>query len=528
MLDILIKNARILDGTGNPWQPGDVAIQDGRIAAMGRVEGEAAQTIDAAGLFCTPGFIDPHGHDEGYALTDEETHAKLSQGVTTDVSGNCGLSLAPVSPDHAAELAAAVALLTPPKNLKDFSTFDDFLRAMEARPHAINLAYQVGHGALRIAVTGMENRPATAKELDAMCGMLREALQSGAVGMSVGMLYPPGNIATQDELVALCRILRDYDRIMTIHIRDEADRVVESVKEAIDLARLSGCFVNISHHKALGLSNWGKVDTTLGLIEEANAQGVAVGFDQYPYNANCTGLNTILPPSYLLTDQTELVSNLRTKEFREQVRHAIMNPTEIWDNYARNVGMDRTLVIKADATPEAVGIRVSEYAAARGLEPLDAAFQLLADNNLDVVAVYFSISDEDIATVMRNINGMFGSDGIYVPGGKKTHPRIMGTMPRVLGHYVREKGVLRLDEAVRKMTSLPARRMRLARKGLLLEGYDADIVLFDAATVTDTADFIKDSYAPNQGIRHVIVNGRIAMTDNIYTGAASGRVYRAR
>jgi N-acyl-D-aspartate/D-glutamate deacylase len=190
--------------------------------------------------------------------------------------------------------------------------------------------------------------------------------------------------------------------------------------------------------------------------------------------------------------------------------------------------MDRTLVIKADATPEAVGIRVSEYAAARGLEPMDAAFQLLADNNLDVVAVYFSISDEDIATVMRNINGMFGSDGIYVPGGKKTHPRIMGTMPRVLGHYVREKGVLRLDEAVRKMTSLPARRMRLARKGLLLEGYDADIVLFDAATVTDTADFIKDSYAPNQGIRHVIVNGRIAMTDNTYTGAASGRVYRAR
>lgn len=528
MLDLRIINARIVDGTGNPWRQGDVGVKDGRIVALGRVEGEAANTIDAEGACCAPGFIDPHAHDEGYALTDEATAAKLSQGVTTDVSGNCGLSLAPVAPAYAGELAKAMALLSPPSYMKDFTTFDAFLRKMESLPHSNNLAFQVGHGALRIAVTGMENRPATPKEMDTMQGLLREALESGAVGMSIGMLYPPGNIASQEELVALCRTVRRYDRMMTIHMRDEADKVIESVDEAITLARLSGVAVNISHHKALGLGNWGKVNTTLEMIDEANRQGVEVGFDQYPYNANCTGLNTILPPSYLLSDQDALVEKLRTPKFRKKILGEIMNPTETWDNYGRNVGMDRTLIIKADATPEAVGIRVSEYAEKRGIDPFDAACDLLVANNLDVVGVYFSISDDDIATVMRNKYGMIGSDGIYVPGGKKTHPRIMGTMPRVLGRYVRELKVLELEEAVRKMTSLPARRMRLANKGLLLPGYDADITIFDPATVGDTADFVNDSYAPNQGIRCVIVNGTVAMRDNVYTGASPGRVYRAR
>ena len=528
MLDIRITNGRIVDGTGNPWRQGDIGVKDGRIVAIGRVEGEASLTIDASGLCCAPGFIDPHAHDEGYALSDEATMAKLSQGVTTDVSGNCGLSLAPVSPRYAGELAAAMALLSPPANLADFQTFDAFLQTMEARPHAANMAFQVGHGALRIAVTGMENRAPTAQEMDTMQGLLRESLESGAVGMSIGMLYPPGNIASQDELVALCRTVATYDRMMTIHIRDEADKVIESVEEAITLARLSGVAVNISHHKALGLSNWGKVEKTLALIEQANAQGIEVGFDQYPYNANCTGLNTILPPSYLLSDQKELVKKLGDPQFRKQLVAEMMHPKEVWDNYARNVGMDRTLIIKAEATPEAVGIRVYESAAKRGIDPLDAAFDLLVANTLDVVGVYFSISDDDIALVMRSVYGMIGSDGIFVAGGKKTHPRIMGTMPRVLGRYVRELGVLRLEEAVRKMTSLPARRMRLANKGLIQTGFDADLTLFDPATVADTADFVHDSYAPNQGIRWVIVNGVVALRDNVYTGAASGKVYRAR
>lgn len=528
MLDIKITNARIVDGTGNPWRQGDLGIKDGRIVAVGRAEGDAAETIDAAGLCCAPGFIDPHAHDEGFAFTDEVMFAKLSQGVTTDVSGNCGLSLAPVTPEHKDELQSAMALLTPPPFFGEFRTFDDFLSKMASFPHATNLAYQVGHGALRIAVSGLENRPLTAKETDVMHGLLREALESGATGMSIGMLYPPGNIADKDEFVGLLRILRRYDRMMTIHIRDEADGVVESVAEVIELARLSGAAVNISHHKALGLSNWGKVETTLGMIEDANREGLEVGFDQYPYNANCTGLNTLLPPSRLLGDRKALLQKLRDPAYRKTLVNEIMNPKEAWDNYGRNVGMDRTLVIKAEATPEAVGIRVSEYAERKGLDPFDAAFDLLADNGLDVVAVYFSISDDDIATVMRNIYGMVGSDGIYVAGGKQTHPRIMGTMPRVLGHYVRDLGVLRLEEAVRKMTSLPARRMRLAKKGLLMEGFDADVTLFDPQTVRDNADFIKDSYARNEGIRTVIVNGKVAMRDNTYTGAASGKVIRAR
>lgn len=528
MLDILIKNARIIDGTGNPWYRGNVGIKDGQITSLHSVEGEATTTIDATDLCCTPGFIDPHAHDEGYAYFDEATQAKLSQGVTTSVSGNCGLSLAPVNPRYLADFSKAMSLLTQPPNVGTFTSFDAFLRAMEAKPHGINHAFMVGHGALRVAVSGLENRPATAKEVDVMQGLLNEALESGAVGMSIGMLYPPGNIASQEEFVSLCRIVHKHGKIMTIHIRDEACQVVESVAEAIEIARQSGVSLNISHHKALGVTNWGKVKTSLAMIEKANEEGLEVGFDQYPYNANCTGLNTVLPPSVLLGDQARLCQQLRTPEFRKQMLHDIMHPTECWDNYGLNVGMDRTLIIKADATPEAVGMRVADYAAQKGIDPMDAAFDLLVANALDVVAVYFSISDDDMATLMHSVYGMFGSDGVFLPNGQKTHPRIMGTMPRVYKHYVRELGVLGLEEAVRKMTSLPARRMRLGQRGLLLPGYIADVTLFDPHAIGDSADFIKDSYAPNTGIRYSIVNGTLAMQDNCYTGAASGRVWRGR
>lgn len=528
MVDILIKQAKVVDGTGNPGFTADVGVKQGKIIEIGVIDKQADLVIDGRGLCVAPGFIDPHAHDDGCAFFDEPVINKLSQGVTTDISGNCGQSLAPVSERYWQDNRKVHTLINPPECMHEFTSFDQFLKTIESKKIGINMGFLVGHAALRIAVMGLENREPTQSEMKRMKAYLRAALEEGALGMSAGLLYPPGSIAKQDEFVELCKVIKEKNAIFTIHIRDEGDYVIESVAEAIEIAKQSGAFVNISHHKAIGKKNWGKVKTTLSMIEEANRQGIDVGFDQYPYNANCTYLNTILPPSYLVGDLTKLVGNLQNKQFREETKAAILSCREKWDNFVVNVGFEGMLLIKADKTPDAVGTTVAEYARMISQDPFDTALDLLVANNLEVIAVYFSMSDDDVEEVMRNPYGMVGTDGIYMRNKEKTHPRVSASFPRVLGRYVREKQVLRLEEAVRKMTSLPAQRMRLRNKGLIKEGFDADLVIFDADEIIDTADFIKDSYAPNAGLKYVIVGGKVALKDNTYTGAASGQVIRRK
>jgi N-acyl-D-amino-acid deacylase len=528
VFDILVKQARVIDGTGNPWFKADVGVKDGKIVSIGRINGKADTVIDGEGLYLSPGFIDPHAHDDGCAFFDEAVINKLSQGVTTDVSGNCGQSLAPVSERYWQENRKVHTIINPPECMRSFITFDEFLKIVEKKRLGINMGYLVGHAALRIAVMGLENRQPTDQEMQQMKDYLTEALDSGALGLSFGLLYPPGSIASKTEFVELCKVIKEKDAIFTIHIRDEGNNVIESVAEAIEIAKCSGAMVNISHHKAIGKANWGKIKTTLGMIEEANKRGIEVGFDQYPYNANCTYLNTILPPSYLLGDLSKLVHNLGIAEFRAKTKADILAYKEKWDNYVVNVGFEGMLVIKAEATPDAVGKSVAEYARSIGADPFETALDILIANNLEVIAVYFSMSDDDVEEVMKNPYGMVGTDGIYMRNKQKTHPRVAASFPRILGRYVREKQVLRLEEAVRKMTSLPAQRLRLKSKGLIKEGFDADLVVFDANTIIDNADFVNDTYAPNTGIQYVIVNGKLALVDNKYTGTAAGKVIRRK
>lgn len=528
VFDIIVRQARIVDGTGNPWFTDDVGVQDGKITRIGKIDEKAGVEIDGKGLYLSPGFIDPHAHDDGCAFFDEAVINKLSQGVTTDVSGNCGQSLAPVSERYWQENRKVHSIINPPEGMQSFTTFAGFLETIAGRRLGINMGYLVGHAALRIAVMGLDNRQPTDRELQQMKDYLTEALDSGALGLSIGLLYPPGSIASRNEFVELCRIVKEKDAIFTIHIRDEGNNVIESVQEAIEIAEQSGALLNISHHKAIGKANWGKIKTTLKMIEDANRRGIEVGFDQYPYNANCTYLSTILPPSYLVGDPAELVRNLGIPEFREKTKADILAFTEKWDNYVVNVGFDGMLMIKAESTPAAVGRTVGEYARSIGADPFDAALDLLIANNLEVIGVYFSMSDDDVEEVMRNPYGMVGTDGIYMRNKEKTHPRVTASFPRILGRYVREKKVLRLEEAVRKMTSLPAQRLRLKSKGLIKEGFDADLVVFDANTIIDNADFVNDSYAPNTGIKYVIVNGKLALVDNQYAGTASGKVVRRK
>lgn len=526
MFDTIIKKVRIIDGTGNPWFKADVGIKKDKITDIGNLQGDAVTVINGEGLYLSPGFIDPHAHDDGCPFFDEAIFNKLSQGVTTDISGNCGQSLAPVSERHWQENRKVHTLINPPDCIDSFKTFDHFLNTIEGKRLGINTGYLVGHAALRIAVMGLDNRQPTSSELEQMKDYLREAFDSGALGLSAGLLYPPGSIASKDEFIELCKIVKERDRIFTIHIRDEGNNLIESVAEAIDIARQSGAFVNISHHKAIGKNNWGKVKTTLQMIADTNRDGVEVGLDQYPYNANCTYLNTILPPSYLLGDTISLMKNLTEPKFRENTKSDILSCKEKWDNFVVNVGFEGMLIIKADKTPDAVGKTVAEYARIIGNDPFETALDILIANNLEVIAVYFSMAEEDVEEVMKSPYGMFGTDGIYMKGNQKTHPRVKASFPRVLGYYVREKQILKLEEAIRKMTSLPAQRLRLKNKGLIKEGFDADLVIFDANTINDNADFVKDTYAPNSGIKYVFVNGKIALKDDEYTGIAAGKVIR--
>ena len=526
MFNIIIKRVRVIDGTGNPWFEADVGVKNGKIAVIGKTDAEAELLIDGTGLYVSPGFIDSHAHDDGCPFFDPAVINKLSQGVTTDISGNCGISLAPVSALHWQVNTLVSSFLNPPDCMQSFTTYESFLNTIEKKPLGINMGYLVGHGALRIAVMGLDSRQPSRQEMNRMKDYLIEALDSGALGLSAGLLYPPGSFAGRDEFIELGKVLKKYDAIFTVHIRDEAKNVVESVEEVIDIARQSGAFLNISHHKVIGKTNWGKVKDTLRMIDNANKSGIGVGFDQYPYTANSTTLSSILPPSCLVGDIHKIISNLRNPDFRESIRNAIFAHAEKWDNYVLTVGFDGMLVIKADATPDAVGQTIEQYANSIGKDPFDAALDLLIDNDMNVFSIYFSMSEADVEEVMKCPYGMVGTDGIYVRNREKTHPRVNASYPRILGRYVREKKILRLEEAVRKMTSLPAHRFRLKGKGLIKEGYDADLVIFDAEKILDEADYVKDCYAGNTGIKCVIVNGRLSLIDNKYVGAAAGKVIR--
>ncbi|HWR29145.1 MAG TPA: D-aminoacylase [Negativicutes bacterium] len=528
MFDLLIRGAKVLDGTGNPGYFADVGVIDDKISFVGKCDRTVKSVIeiDGKGYCLSPGFIDSHAHDERCVFFDNRIFNKLSQGVTTTISGNCGTNIVPCSEMHFEELRQTNTVGIP-ERMNEFTSFRRFLDIVDEQKTAINVGFLAAHNAIRIAVMGLENRHATADEIKHMEEYLKEALDSGALGLSAGLFYPPGGIAHIDELVALCRIVADYGRIFAIHIRDEASQLVESVEEAIELGRRSGVFVNISHHKAMGQPNWGKVKQTLRMIDDANKNGIEIGFDQYPYNAASAPLRGVLPPSYLRSDWPTLVANLRRPEFREKAKADILAGSEIWDNYIVSVGFDRMLVMTAVASPDAVGKTISEYAEMKGIDPFDAIFEILADNELVAVGVYFSISDVDIEEVMKNPYGMFGSDGIYPPSPLRAHPRVKGTFPRILGRYVRDKGILRIEEAIRKMTSLPAQRFGLQKKGLIKQGFDADLVIFDSKTIIDCADFVHDCYAPNIGLAYVIVNGKIAFNNNQYTGTQSGKVIRA-
>jgi len=472
--DLIIRDALLIDGSGAPAQRGDLAVKDDRIVEIGDLSKQkGAREISAKGLALAPGFVDTHTHDDRALLTDPLMECKISQGVTTVVAGNCGISLAPLTIDRYPPPPLDI-IGREPKQF--FATFDAYLSALDKDPPALNAVCQVGHSTLRVGVMQRLDRAADAKEIDAMRRTLDQALGQGAIGLSTGLYYPPAKDAPTDEIVALTRIVRAHGGIHTTHMRDEASHLLESVHESISIGKSADVPVVISHHKATGIPNHGMVKESLALIAEAR-KSQKLGLDAYPYVAS----STMLDPS----------------------RIALAS---------------KVIVTWSKARPEFAGQMLDEIAKALKTTPEDAAAQLLPAG-----AIYFMMSEDDVRRVLSFPHTMIGSDGL--PHDEHPHPRLWGTFPRVLGHYARDVKLFTLEEAVRRMTALSAAQFGLTDRGVLRPGAYADLVLFDPATIADAATFDKPK-TPATGIAEVFVNGRSVWKDGHATGNRPGRALR--
>lgn len=526
MLDILITNATILDGTGAARRRGSVGIEDGKITYVGPSLPEAIEVLDIQGHVVAPGFIDVHGHSDLFAFIDPLRDSKLKQGITTEIAGQCGLGPAPVSRRHLDAYHGYFERQGIPAypDCAGFTSIGAYMDYMETMSLGINLALFIPHGALRMAVMGLSPACPGTREIHAMKALVEEGMRSGALGLSTGLMYAPGSFAEREEIEALCKVVGKFGGIYTSHIRNQGALLVESVAETLDVGRRTGARVNISHHKASGKANWGKVDTTCRMLDEA---GEWATHDVYPYTASSTMLSATLPPSCFAEGQEALIARLKDPSYVKELQTRIYNPIEEWDNDVLESGFSSLLIIQAPKTPDAVGKTLAEYAKTRGIAPFDAYVELLVINELAAIHVCHSMAEADVVTLLRHQRCMIGTDALYVPGMPMTHPRAIGTFPRVLGRYVREQNILTLEEAVRRMTYLAAKTYSLTGKGAIREGYDADLVVFDPHSVCDRSDFTAP-LQDNVGISHVIVNGTFALKNGKLTGAKAGRLVRVR
>ena len=470
--DLLIKGGTVIDGTKAPRFDADVGITDGRIAAIGKLAGHTAdKTIDATGRIVAPGFIDSHTHDDAAVLSQADMSFKVSQGVTTVVAGNCGISAAPLRRDM--ELPMPLNLLEAPPEER-FTTVAAYLDALRAKPSTVNVAAMVGHSTLRAVTMESLDREATPEEITAMQALVQEALDAGAIGMSTGTFYPPAVKATTEEIIEIGRPLTAHNALYVTHMRDESGKVMESLEETFRIGLELDIPVVVSHHKVQNSPNFGKSAVTLPFIQET-MKHQCVSLDCYPYTAGSTMIRT-----------------------------------------DRGMLDGRVLIASSVPHPECAGRDLDDIAAEWGVAKDEAARRLQPGS-----AIYFLMDENDVQRILAFDETMIGSDGI--PVGESPHPRLWGTFPRVLGHYARDVGLFPLETAVWKMTGLTARNFGLDKRSTLHVGHHADVVIFDAATIKDSATYARPT-TPAEGIDTVIVNGTIAWQAGNHTGARTGQV----
>lgn len=524
MFDTLIRNGQIVDGTGAPWFYGDVAVSGDTIQAVGNLsQADAKKTIDARNQLVCPGFVDPHTHSDFPLFDNPAPDYKLRQGITTEVIGNCGISLAPLEDATRSELEKYVGFIKTGSGW-DWHGFDEYLDAIEQRVASrTNILALVGHGTLRIAAMGFRPGEPTQTEMDKMKALLAAGMDAGALGMSSGLVYPPGSFSKTDELIELARVLVPYGGIYCTHIRGELDTLIEAVAEAIEIGRQAGVPVQIAHHKAMGSHMWGRTKDTLARIDEARKEGIDVTADVYPYTASSGPLHAMLPPWAAEGGVKAILERMGDPSARQRIQKDMEQGLPGWSMF-KGIGWDRIMIAQS-ADTALQGRTMAEIAEARGQDDFQCAFDILLADNGGTRIIKHAASEDDLERVLQHPAVMVGSDSSVVTG--HPHPRNYGSFPRVLARYVREKNVLGMETAIQKMTSLSALRCGIYDRGILRPDMKADVVVFDPHTVSDRSTFT-DPHHYATGISWILVNGQVALENGETTGQTAGLLLRRR
>jgi N-acyl-D-amino-acid deacylase len=498
-VDIIIRNGKILDGTGNSWYYGDVAVKAGHIVKIGKLTNyTAARKIDARGMYVSPGFIDVHTHIEGDEVVNPAASNFIYDGVTSVVTGNCGSSEV---------------------------DFVKYFAKLDSLKLAINVASLIGHNDVRKAVMGRANREPTPTELEKMKGLVAQAMQAGAVGISTGLIYIPGAYAKTNEVVELAKVAAAHNGVYASHIRDEGDSVQYAIREALLVGREAKMPVEISHFKVGGQQNWGRSDETLAIIKDARNEGLDVTIDQYPYTASSTSLSTLLPDWVLSDGQDSIVKRLKIPEIRKQVKDIMQQ--RLQKRKLKHFDFARVASFKADSAYN--GKSIEEINLLKGRkhkadEEAETILDMMEQGGAGMV--FHGMSEADVKNIMQYPFNMFASDAsIRIFNSGVPHPRGYGTNARVLAKYVRDEKVISLEEAIRRMTSLPAQKFHLSNRGLLKEGYAADILIFNDKEVQDISTF-KKPHQYTKGFKWVLVNGRVEVENGLQNETRSGEIMR--
>ncbi len=529
--DLILRGGTVYDGSSADARPyiADIGITDGLIMAIGDLRAAAAGSeYDAAGLVVAPGFVDIHTHSDISLGYNPRQASSISMGVTTQIVGNCGLSIGFATDTDTFNFEKR--WLAPHRSRITWSSYGEHLDRIDSGGSGNNIVPLAGHGTLRKRIMGEEDRVPTSAEMNEMQVELDTAMKNGAWGFSSGLEYPPSSFATESELIELCRVVSHHGGLYATHMRNEGDTLVEAVQEALNVSEGANIPLQISHHKSEGQANWGKVKTTLQMIESARARGADVQTDQYPYTAFMTSLGVQTLPRHALTGSSEEVAaRLLNPVQRAAIRREMLAAHPEWNDASETSVWAGMQIGVCRQRPQVQGKTISLLAANAAVHPVDYVLDLLSEGGY-VSAINFAIGEEDIAAVMRYPWTSIGSDGSGTdPQGPTAtdmiHPRTCGTFTQVLGRYVRELGVLNLGEAIYRMTGLPAFRMGLVNRGRIAVGCHADITLFSAETVSDTATFAQPQQL-STGIRAVLVNGRFALKDGALTGELAGKLLR--
>jgi dihydroorotase/N-acyl-D-amino-acid deacylase len=528
--DIIIHNGHIIDGSGNPWYGADIAIQGDRIVRIGKLENAAGKrVIDASGLVVAPGFIDMLGQSETALLIDNRAISKLSQGITTEITGEGGS----IAPQDDLTLAALQPSIEPYHLKVDWTDLNGYFRRLESNGTPINLGTYVGAAQVREAILGDVNRAPTAEELEKMKALVAQAMQQGAFGISTALIYPPGHYAKTEELIELAKVAAQYGGIYASHMRSEGQSEPAAIQEALRIGKEAHLPVEIFHLKVSGKTRWGGMKNVVATIQAARDSGQDVSADMYPYLAGATALASALPPWVADGGLGKLLERLHDPDIRARIKSELGSDHPDWENLYFDSGGASGVMVASVVNKDLkqyTGMTVAQIAAAQKKDPVDALFDFILADKGQTGALYFIASEDDLQTGLKQPWTSIGLDASEMPLDgplyePHAHPRTFGSMPRFLGHYIRDLHLLPLEQAIRKITSLPAQREHLSNRGLLKEGFFADIAIFDPATIIDKATYQQPTQL-SQGVKYVFVNGQLEFEDGKMTGVMAGKALR--